>query len=155
MSEDILRAEHESLQRAVQSSRKAFTSTKLSAFAQQGFDCIDQYLVMRKEGVSREDAVKGIEAVLRAIWPKATTKFYVCEACGGTGWRLMSCWDGQRCGRELCIRRHPAWEHSYVVPCDCTAGDRFRPRAAAPEDELAAVGKTPKRKPRSFSRFGG
>lgn len=151
-TKDQLREEHESLQRAVQQSRKKFAASPLSKFAKEGWDAIEQYLKMREEGVSREDAVKGIEHVLRAIWPKATTKFHFCGDCDGTGWRLMQCWDQLRCGRERCAK-NPEIEHSYVVPCDCTCGDRFRQRVTTPEDEIANVGKR-KPKPKGFSPVG-
>lgn len=153
---DHLRDEHESLQRAVQQSRKAFAAGPASPFVKAMQDTMDEYLRMRKEGVSREDAVKGIEAVLREVWPKPTTKFPpACDGCEGTGWHRRTCWHEQRCGRLRCQQLHPAWEHFYVVPCHCTDGDRFRPRAVESDDEIAAMSRTETRKPkpRGFTRW--
>lgn len=154
MTDDPLRAEHESLQRAVASSRRAFQH-EAGPFVLAMTAAMDEYRTMRQTGVSQEDACKGLEAVIRDVWPKPTTRYPpACSDCEATGWRGMVCWHEQRCGRESCARRaHPSLEHRYVVPCDCTSGERFRPRVWQPEDQLAAVGKM-KPKKRGFTRMG-
>lgn len=151
---DLLRQEHDSLQRAVKLSRRQFEQSPESAFAKAMREAMDDYSTMRQSGVAREDAVKGLEAVLRAMWPKPPSKFDVnCHGCEDTGWRFMACWDQQRCGRKWCAE-HAAMEHGYVTACECDKGDRFRPRLYAPEDEIAAAGKVRKPKPRGFTRVG-
>lgn len=151
---DLLRQEHESLQRAVKLSRRQFEASPDSAFVKAMREAMDDYSAMRKAGVSRDDAVKGLEAVLRATWPKPPSRFDSnCHGCEDTGWRLMACWEQQRCGRRTCAD-NPALEHGYATACECDKGARFRPRQYAPEDEIAAVGKTRKPKPRGFSRVG-
>jgi hypothetical protein len=151
---DQLREEHASLQRAVKQSRRAFEQSPESAFAKAGREVMDDYDAMRKAGVSQEDAVKGIEAVLRAIWPKPVSKFSdVCEVCGDTGYQEHTCWHEHRCARDRHRDWHPAQEHAYVSPCDCQRGDRFRPRPYAPQDEIAAVARS-KAKPKGFTRYG-
>lgn len=155
MSQDALRQEHESLQRAVQLSRRQFTVAPESAFVRAMLDAMDDYARVRKEGVSREDGVRGIEQVLRATWPKPPSKFSAgCEGCEDTGWRELTCWSEHRCGRQSCVEGHPSREHRYVEPCGCEKGDRFRPRVHVADDEIAAVGRTRKAKPRGFTRFG-
>jgi hypothetical protein len=82
------------------------------------------YLGMRREGVSREDACQGVEAVLRGSWSKPVTKFPPrCDLCDDSGWLFRTCTDGMRCRRESCHKKHPASEHSYVEKCGCVAGD--------------------------------
>lgn len=46
---------------------------------------MDDYLVMRAAGVSREDACKGLEGLLRALIPVRRSWAYDCEACLDTG----------------------------------------------------------------------
>ena len=119
---------------------------------QQCQDVMAEYLKMREQGVSQEDACKGLEGVLREVFP--LSKFGPrCLECDDSGWRERVCWANQRCGREWCAKAHPAHEHAYLEPCGCPAGDRHRARLARGDEALAAVGKVTK-KPRSFTRFG-
>jgi len=153
-SPDPLRDEHASLQRAVSASRRAFVQSPDSAFVKAGREVMDDYAAMRKAGVSREDAVKGIESVLRAIWAKPVSKFQdTCDLCGDTGYQEHTCWHEQRCERDRHRDWHPSQEHVYVSPCGCTKGDRFRPPQYAPEDEIAALGRTSKPR-KGFTRYG-
>lgn len=137
--------------------RRAFALTPLSRFVQKMQEVMRDYLKARESGVSREDAVLGIEEVLRAEWPRKPSKFKTCDGCDDTGWHLMFCTHEMRCQRPVCQEKHPAWEHTYVVPCDCAKGDPFRRSGLRPErsldDELSGVGKTKKRG--GFTRFGG
>lgn len=152
---DQLREEHESLQRAVKLSRREFAASVESAFVKAMRQAMDEYLAMRTAGVSRDDAVKGLEAVLRETSPFKLTKFPVaCPTCEDTGWEPRICWHELRCGSKACHDAHPGHEHRHVSPCGCMKGDRFRPRQYAPEDEIAAAGKVRKPKPRGFSRVG-
>lgn len=48
-------------------------------------EAMDDYLVMRKAGVSREDACKGLEGLLRVLIPIRRHWAYDCEACLDTG----------------------------------------------------------------------
>jgi hypothetical protein len=115
---------------------------------------VDEYLRMRSEGVDREDAERGLEAVLRESWPKPPSKFPpACEDCHGTGYREMTCWDQQRCQRESHATWSPALEHTYVVLCSCIAGDRFRRAKLEPVDEMASVGRGRKRKPTGWTKL--
>lgn len=154
MSDDPLREEHARLQRVVAMSRHKFAVSTDGVFARTMMAAMDEYHAARKAGMSREDACRGLEAVLRDVWPKPTTKFPPqCEACQGTGYRDMTCWHEQRCQREICHTAHPSFEHGYVVTCECTAGDKFRPVSQQPDDVVAAAGRMPrKRKPQGWSR---
>ena len=136
MTDDPLREEHEALQRAVKASRQAFQASPDSAFVKAMRGAMDDYSKMREQGVKRDDAVKGIEAVLRANWPHAPSRFpSTCDACEDTGWREHRCTHGHRCGRSVCAHMHPA-QTAYVPPCDCHKGDGLRPRVATPDDNI-------------------
>jgi hypothetical protein len=135
--------------------RKATTArtvTARSPFVKAMIEAQAEYLSMRDQGVSQEDAIKGLEHVLREVWPKHPTKFPVCEDCDGTGWADRQCRQYMRCERERCHEKGDSWQHRYIVPCDCPRGDRFRPHASNPDEGFDHVGKSPK--PKSFSRFG-
>ena len=103
----------------------------LSTFVRSMGDAMTQYLTMRREGVARDDAVKGLEAVLRDSWPTATTKFPPhCDHCEDTGVEDRVCEPYFRCGRRVCQERGEEWEHRYVVPCSCAQGQRYYPKMA-------------------------
>jgi hypothetical protein len=67
---------------------------------------------------------------------------------------MPACTHRVRCGRQWCSLTDPAWEHPYIVPCDCPAGERRRVRPRVAEDEIAAVGRT-QRQRKGFQRMGG
>jgi uncharacterized protein YegP (UPF0339 family) len=122
--------------------RQEFKKSPEGKFTRSMKAAMGEYLRMREQGVSRDDAVKGIEAVLRATWPFKTREKQTCDSCDGTGWRLKVCQHMARCARErICWQAEPEWEHDYVVPCDCELGDRFKPAVRSAEQELASVGR--------------
>jgi hypothetical protein len=145
------------LRKAARASRRAFAASPLSRFVNKMQECMRDYLKAREQGVSREDAVKGIEEVIRDVWPKRPSKFQTCVGCDDTGWRLVECNHGLRCGRERCSWGDTTWVHDFVVACECAKGEPFRrsgqKRQPRGEDDLSEVGKTRKRKS-GFSRFG-
>lgn len=133
--------------RNVRINRSEFQKSTAGKFARTMMAAMREFEKMRGEGVPFDDAVKGIEAVLRASWPGKTTKFEACPSCQNTGWRLTTCQYGARCGRErICGNSPPSWEHPYVVPCDCSLGDKFRPVVRSAEEALTAVGRAKKGK---------
>lgn len=155
MSTDALREEHESLQRAVAASRRQFAVSSDSAFVREMKKAIEDYLELRARGMSREDGIKGLEAVLREMWPNKPSKFAPeCAACDDTGWREMTCWAEQRCSRTRCQEVHPAHEHRYVVPCDCSRGDKRAGRNMDTPDAIAEAMRVRKPKPRGWSAVG-
>ncbi len=147
------------LRKQARKERRDFEATLESRFVRKMLECMRDYLKARSEGVSQEDGIRGIEEVIRAVWPKRPSKFQpACPACEDVGWRVLECVDGARCLRTACVIKGSGWFHDYVVPCDCAKGEKFqrsgqeRQRAYG-DDDLASVGKTKKRK--GFSRFGG
>lgn len=152
---DRATAEFYAAKKAARAQRQAFRHSSEAGFVRTMQHAIQQFLDARSQGVSREDACKGLEAELRGAWPKAPSKFSPdCSECDGTGWHEHTCWSEQRCGRERCARQHPAWEHVYVTPCGCVRGDSHRQRVAAVEDALTAAGRTQRRKKASWRQVG-
>lgn len=94
---------------------------------------MDDYLAMRAAGVSREDAVKGIEGLLRALLPPKRMEpwHFECEACEDSGWETRSCHPGTRvtCGLRRCDGEHP--EHTYAVACWCRETNKTYQRMKA------------------------
>lgn len=153
MSDDILVEDSLHERVAARVGRHAFSRTPESPFAKSMKAAQMDYRQARAEGVSKEDCCRGLEAVLRSVWPHAPTKFpAVCDTCDDTGWRMKTCTHEMRCGRTHCGLQHPAHEHPYAVPCDCASGDKRRKQVRQVEDEYAAAGKTAKRKANNWSR---
>ena len=132
--------------------RKAF-AVSLGPIATQLTEAMNEYVRMRSEGVSREDACRGLEHVLLDVFPR--TKFGpACSTCDDIGWRETTCTHRMRCGRQWCSLTEPAWEHLYVVPCDCPRGERRREQPKVAEDEIAAVGRTQRRQRKGWRGMG-
>lgn len=124
--------------------RKVFASV-FGPFVRAMRECMEAYHVARKQGVERADAAKGIEAVLRDLWPKAVTKFPPqCDVCDDLGYEELICRPYARCQRERCQPRGESWQHRYVTPCSCPRGERMRPRVYQPEEVAASLGKVSK-----------
>lgn len=122
---------------------------------------------MREDGASEQELAKGLEQSVRAAWPKGREWTYLCTECSDTGVIEMVCKAGQRCEgtssrvdswkdepgkyRRLCAL-NPAsdYTHTYVVPCFCAAGKRYRPQPQTPEtdDDRAAKVQKP------FTKWG-
>lgn len=87
-------------------------------------DAMTDYHAMRKAGVSRDDAVKGLEGLLRVLMPmsRAEPWHYDCEACLDTGFELRTCYpESGHCGMPKC---RGAREHPYTVRCACWSTNR-------------------------------
>lgn len=133
--------------KAAKESRKAFRQTPVvSAFVRAMQKAMGLYRQAILDGMSRDLAREGLEAELRAAWPKSVSKFAPkCQTCDDTGYEEQTCWERHRCGREVCAR-NPERVHAYVVPCHCPAGDAKRKRQWKPDDALTAAGKMPKKR---------
>ena len=152
MTTETLEPDVQTLRQQARERRRAFARSSDSRFVAAMKTVLQDYLHARAQGMLRDDAVKGIEAALRELWPKRPSKFSArCGACDDTGWRLMECSHALRCGRESCSRREDNYAHAFVVPCACGKGDRFRARLQSLEEEVARVGRTKKRT--GFSRM--
>jgi hypothetical protein len=145
---------------ARQEKREKLTARRVFAKAFGPFvkamrECMTAYHDARQQGMDRADAAKGIEHVLREMWPKAPSKFQPqCLICDDLGLEELLCRPYARCQREICQRKGEDWQHLYVGPCGCPKGDKFRPKVYQPAEQAASVGKVSKRKPGSWSRMG-
>lgn len=154
MTPEVEVTDVQGLRKLARAGRKAFAALPISRFVRVMRETMREYIVAREQGVSQEDAVKGIEAVLRAEWPQRPTKYPTCDECDNSGWRITACTHAMRCNRYRCGTSEPAWEHNYAVPCECVSGDKFRAKPPAVVDELATVGRTKRRRQGGFSRMG-
>lgn len=143
------------LRAEVRKERREFARSRLGRMARLMWEAVTDYLKARREGMSREDGVRGIEAVLRDVWPLRPTRVKPCDFCGDTGYRETACNYAMRCGRYRCSTSGQEWEHAYVVPCDCALGDKFRAKAhVSGEDQLASVGRTRKKPSNNWRTIG-
>lgn len=152
---DPLAQEHAQLRAGVRQQRREFAGSVEGKFATVMWNAVKSYLRMREEGVPREDALKGLELVVREHWPRGRQREwkYLCDDCRDTGWKSGRCRPYARCKPDhdyLDADR----EHDFVSPCHCGQGDRFRRQSADmdSEAELAKVGR--KRKTTNWSRPG-
>lgn len=142
------------MRKAARTKRKAFAASVFSPFVRAMRKAMGLYLDARREGVSREDAEKGLELELREAWPKSVSKFApACGSCDDTGWTEHTCWERHRCGRKVCAD-NPERQHLFVEPCGCAAGDRMRKKIRTTEDAIAAAGRTSKRKAGNWKQVG-
>jgi hypothetical protein len=140
--------------RAARGRRRSFVA-EFGPFVKAMREAMKEYLGMRTQGVSRDDALRGLEGVIREIWPKGRERewtFY-CQVCSDIGYELTDCRHLKRCGRKFCAHKDDEWEHRYAVPCGCVKGDRFRAKAYSAEDAIEKASKARKTK-RGFTRAG-
>ena len=105
---DAVREAHDALRKTARAHRRAFAASPLSAFVTAMRAAMDEYRTFRREGVSRDDACRGLEAVLRDAWPHQASKFD--DACqtvptraGGNGSAIRT--FGAGAGAARCTRR--------------------------------------------------
>lgn len=152
MNTDAAFVELADAKRAVKASRRAFATTPASRFVKAMWQAMALYLGARRDGVSREDAARGLEEELRAAWPKSVSKFApACGDCEDTGYVEHICWERHRCGRRTCAE-NPERQHAFVEPCICAKGQKFTAKVRHVSDAIAAAGRTQKK--RGMSRFG-
>jgi hypothetical protein len=153
VSVDAAFVELAAAKKTIRASRRAFAQTH-SVFVKAMWSAMAQYSQAIQQGVSREDAAKGLEEEIRGAWPKSVSKFKpACDSCDDTGYIDRVCWDRHRCQREVCAH-NPERQHSYVEICHCPKGDLKRPKQHTPDDAFSGAGRTGKKKPRGFTRFG-
>lgn len=85
----------------------------------------DEYLKMRDAGVSQEDAIQGLEHVIRDVLQKIAPRERPwqdeCGACDDTGWEVRRCYPDTA---NNCGRRTEHGEHEYVSLCSCRPSNR-------------------------------
>jgi hypothetical protein len=96
---------------------------------------------MKAAGSDERACDAAVERSLREVWPFTREWKYLCNACDDTGLQLTLEQTTVYGTREVWIGR----------PCQCSLGNRFRPKAAS-EQDFTQAGKTPKPQ-KQFSRF--
>lgn len=124
--------------------------------------------VARAAGESETEIIAALERSIREAWPKGREWHYLCDRCNDYGAIHHVCRAGQRCPgistrtdgpkespgkyQRICAK-HPEseYQHDYITPCSCPAGDRFRPAVRSAANDVEQAAKTPKK---SFKKFG-
>ncbi len=151
---DALREAHKALKKAVPKLRRDAHQTegKLASAFRQALTLIDS---QREAGVSREERLQGLDAVLRDAWPTVRPWKYVCQRCDDVGWAPAICTPDRPCGRPFRLsgsagddytgRGRCTPGHDYVEPCLCSKGQDFRRqllKQRRPEDFAQAAART-------------
>lgn len=128
---------------------------KLAAGFAEAMQIMD---AQKAAGVPFAERVKGLEGVLRALWPHTREWHYLCHVCRDSGLAMHVCKKGARCDgistridgphgtpgkyRRLCAQDPQLdYTHEYGTPCSCEQGARFR--AAAPKaEDFSSAGKS-------------
>lgn len=89
---------------------------------------------MKTDGVTGADLDRGLEGVLRDLWPKPHGRMepwhFNCETCSDYGYEWFKC-----PGDETCGRRNPHAAHSYVRPCFCPKGRTMIEKTLPTQDD--------------------
>lgn len=110
-------------------------------------------------GVPFLDRIRGLEQVLRHVWPQTREWHYLCEQCRDSGLVMHVCRKGARCDgistridspgarpgkyRRLCAQDPQSdYEHDYGTPCACDRGRRFREGPKPGPEDFTAAGKS-------------
>jgi hypothetical protein len=121
------------LQGQVRQARKA-SKAQYGNLAQTFVAAMRIWDAQKADGVPKAERLAGLEKSLRAAWPQTREWKYVCHSCEDTGGIFAECPGNDHCGRK-----NPHLAHSYIAPCFCPKGVRFREKPqAAPEDFKAA-----------------
>lgn len=99
---------------------------------------------MKASGMTGDDLNRGLEGVLRDLWPKPhgrTTPWrFNCETCSDYGYEWFECPGDVSCGRT-----NPHSAHSYVRPCFCAKGRTMIEKAIpTPDDTMQKASKSKK-----------
>lgn len=106
---------------------------------------LEEFDAARAAGVDLAACEAGLTEVLADLFPAKTPRqegLFTCHHCEDTGMAQLFCDAQLRCGRTVCATASADYVHTYVEPCFCTKGDRFRP---PPPTEPAELPPPPKR----------
>lgn len=91
--------------------------------------------VMRADGASPAALDAAMLQTVKTAWPAIVGEDDRRCSCGDTGAILHRCPGHQRCPVSRHARHGP---HSYLTPCSCGEGGRYRPLERRGEDVTAA-----------------
>lgn len=142
---DVLRAAHQELRRAVPGARRKAAKDEgpLATAFREAMRAWDQ---QKAGGVSFTDRLKGLDGLIRQVWPFTREWKYVCTSCDDLGAVWSDCSGDATCGRR---NRH--LPHTFVSPCWCGLGVKFQDAPKASTDDFTAAGKS---RSRTMSRMG-
>ncbi len=143
---DLLKTAHQQLRKAVPGLRlKARKDEgKLAAAFREAMQIMD---AQKAEGVPFTERVKGLDAVLRGVWPFTREWKYVCTQCDDYGLVIGECAGDATCGRHRLHLRH-----SFGTPCWCSLGERFKTHKPSADDFTAAGKSKPRPGPTRIGR---
>lgn len=151
-------AELWALKKRVKKARKDAKKTE-GKLATAFVDAIKILDAQKVAGVPFLERIKGLEGVLRAVWPQTREWHYGCTACHDSGLVMHVCKAGARCDgistridspgarpgkyRRLCAQDpQSTYEHEYGTPCFCDRGRRFREVPKLGAEDFTAAGKS-------------
>lgn len=142
-----LAAAFRGVQRTVRKSRQAEKVGGLATAIMESIRLRDE---MKAGGMTGAALDRGLEAVLREVWPKPhgrTEPWHdQCGNCRDYGLEMLTCPGDATCGF---LKTHGP--HEYGRPCWCVKGNRFRGKPKqTPDDALALAAK--QKKPSRFGR---
>lgn len=149
---DIIRDAHNALRRAVGPKRREAKHVE-GPLAKAFREAMAIWDAMKADGMSLSDRCKGLEAVLRQVWPFTREWHTLCPQCNDYGLQMAVCPGDATCGDNPATHRprRPHLAHDYGRPCYCELGRRFREAPKPGPDDFTQAGKS---KSRSFSRMG-
>jgi hypothetical protein len=142
---DDLRTEHQELRRAVPAARRAAHKIegKLGAAFREAMEIWDR---QKADGVSFLERLKGLDALIRDVWPKGECS---CPRCR---WVCQSCQDTGANYEKRPARIYGGMLVEYVVPCACERGRRFMEKPKADPGDFTQAARS---KPRTtMTRMG-
>lgn len=135
---DALNVAHDALRKAVRPARKQAHKTEgklASAFR----DAMRYWDELKARGGTLTDLVKGLEQVLRDVWPKGECS---CPRCR---WACQDCEDTGAMWQKRPARIYGGRMVDVIVPCHCARGVRFMPASKGPDDFAKAGRSKPTR----------
>jgi hypothetical protein len=93
----------------------------------------------KADGVRKAERLAGLEKTLRAAWPQADDpgRLYRCRECWDIGAIACECPGNDHCGRHK-----PHLAHSYIAPCFCPKGEKFKEKPKPGPEDFTAAGKS-------------
>jgi hypothetical protein len=93
----------------------------------------------KADGVPKAERLAGLEKSLRAAWPQSADpgRFYKCRECWDVG--AIDC---QCPGTDHCGRHKPHLPHSYVAPCFCASGVKFKEKPKPSPEDFKSAGRS-------------
>lgn len=128
MKPDPIRQAHQELRKAVPAARRKAHATEgaLAAAFREAMVLWDQ---QKAAGASFADRLKGLDALIRQVWPFTREWKFLCDGCSDYGLVMSNCPGDATCGRG---KQH--LPHEFGKPCWCSLGSRFKEKPRHADD---------------------